>query len=113
MPNDKVIEYFLEYAQGPVVTIQGFKKFLVMEKKFCPSLLKELNYTLIDYPETLQFIRDVSEGHIVDNAMQGLLSVPMSQFILKNKYGYSEKTSDSIGDEGVSGTMTITIHKDT
>lgn len=107
----KIIEYFHEYcdSDGPT-TYPGFLKFLARTKKFNPSMLSELKRAFIDDIEALKYIKTVCEGYIVDDAIRGAISVTMSQFILKHKHGYVDKSSED--SEAPSSDTQIVLYKD-
>jgi hypothetical protein len=96
VPNDKLLEYFYEYCEdSAVMSYPGFYKFLALSKKFTPQMMKEMQTTFIEYPDTYMFIKKVCEGDVVEKALNGSASSPMSQFVLKHKHGYVDNVIES------------------
>lgn len=94
----KLIEYFNEFIENPetaVITEATFLKYLVIVKKFDPSMLIDVKQCYKDNPEVLSYVKTVAEGVLTEGGLLGTLHNSMSQFVLKHKHGYVDNVTES------------------
>ena len=95
LPESSVMEWFFEYAEkSPVVTLQGFYRHVIHERRMNPQDFRALKDFMVIHIDMLEMIKHYAEGSLVDGSVVGRANVSMSQYILKNTHGYEAIQTD-------------------
>jgi len=73
-----------------------FEKFLYVEKNLYPQWVSEMRDKYEEFSELIKKAKKIQESKIADMALQQNLSIPMAIFVLKNHYGWTDKTEQEI-----------------
>ena len=73
-----------------------FEKFLYVEKGIYPQWTSEMRDKYPKFSELLKRAKKIQESKISDMALKNEISIPMSIFVLKNHYGWTDKSEQQI-----------------
>jgi hypothetical protein len=75
--------------------------FLIQKKGLYPQLISELGEKYPQFSEAIKSAKALQEGKVVKNALQNEYNSTMSIFLLKNNFGWKDKTEQEIEHKGV------------
>jgi len=75
--------------------------FLVQEKGLYPQIISELSEKYDSLSEAIKKAKAIQEGKVVKNALTHNYNATMSIFLLKNNFGWKDKTEQEVEHKGV------------
>lgn len=105
----KLFNLYQEDTKTHVVSLLGFRAWMLNHMKYPAWMVKELNKQINKDANLRYHINTIAEANMVQSATLGLYKSDVAKFILKNSYGYQD-TPDTHASSGAT-TKQITFVK--